>query len=187
MGTYQERLTVRGYPMMDVVSAMQKAIRRGDAKLAAFWACELYESGMEKYCWRRLYIISAEDCWGAITNEIEALHHGWELVQANPARGHKNGRVFVVKAALLLAMARKCRDADHASNLLYDRKLGITDDELLADLEDAQRNPPAIPDYAFDVHTQSGRARGKTRDNFFRDEFEALRPRQPGLFDHLVP
>ena len=44
-----------------------------------------------------------------------------------------------------------------------------------------------IPGYAYDCHTQAGRRRGATKKKFFADEQEALKPKQPGLFDHLVP
>jgi len=33
----------------DLSSAMQKAIRRGDAKLAGYWALELWASGYGQY------------------------------------------------------------------------------------------------------------------------------------------
>ena len=41
--------TVRGYELGDVVWAMQKAIRRGDAQLAGYWAMGLFESGFHPY------------------------------------------------------------------------------------------------------------------------------------------
>ena len=53
--------TKRGYPFPAVSSAMQKAIRRGDAKLAGHWALELWASGFGHYVWRRLLTVSAED------------------------------------------------------------------------------------------------------------------------------
>lgn len=36
---------------------MQKAIRRGDARLGGYWAVELHESGFGDYVWRRLMTI----------------------------------------------------------------------------------------------------------------------------------
>jgi replication-associated recombination protein RarA len=54
--------TRRGYSFPAVSSAMQKAIRRGDAKLAGYWALELWASGFGQYVWRRLLTESAEDC-----------------------------------------------------------------------------------------------------------------------------
>jgi hypothetical protein len=41
--------TIRGYSFPAVSSAMQKAIRRGDAKLAGYWALELWASGFGQY------------------------------------------------------------------------------------------------------------------------------------------
>jgi hypothetical protein len=44
----------------------------------------------------------------------------------------------------------------------------------------------AVPDYALDCHTYEGKRAGKTKRDFFRDEYGALKPRQPGLFDDDV-
>ncbi len=41
---------------------MQKAIRRGDTRLAGYWALELWGSGFGNYVWKRLLTVSAEDC-----------------------------------------------------------------------------------------------------------------------------
>lgn len=174
--------TIRGYALLDVTSALQKAIRRGDARLAGYWAVELFESGYTRYLWRRLLTISAEDCWGRITHEVEALYHSWELIHKNKPGA---GRVFAAKATILLCMARKCRDADHLTNLIYDPRK-IDDATLAASLDEARSSPEAIPAYAFDCHTEKGRKAGKTKRDFFRDEFHALRPRQLGLFDDEV-
>ena len=64
--------TKRGYQFSEVSSAMQKGIRRGDAALAGYWALELWESGFGQYVWRRLLTVSAEDCWGILTQEVKA-------------------------------------------------------------------------------------------------------------------
>ena len=175
----KEIRTNRGYKLSEVASALQKAIRRGDARLAGYWAIEMFESNFREYLWRRLLTISAEDCWGVITGEIEALYRSWGNINKAKKGG---GRIFASKAAILLCQARKCRDADHLTNLVYDPKR-IDENQLRADLEEARQHPEPIPDYAFDCHTQEGRARGKTKAGFFRDEFNALNPRQPGLFD----
>ena len=65
--------TKGGYDFYEVSSAMQKAIRRADIAVAGFFALELWESGFRDYVWKRLFTISAEDCFGIITKEIEAL------------------------------------------------------------------------------------------------------------------
>ena len=64
--------TVGGYDFFEVSSAMQKAIRRADAAVAGYFALELWTSGYRDYVWKRLFTISAEDCYGVITKEIEA-------------------------------------------------------------------------------------------------------------------
>lgn len=175
--------TVSGYDFFEVSSAMQKAIRRGDARVAGFFALELWHSNFRDYVWKRLYTISAEDCYGLITQEIEALWQGHELVNKAACDEKPKGRIFVSKAVLLLCECRKCRDADHLQNFIYDRK----DVDVERWIEEVRAYPIAIPDYTFDVHTRNGKKRGRTKEEFFREEYEALRPRIPGLFDDLVP
>ena len=171
--------TARGYSLLEVASALQKAIRRADARLAGYWAIELFESGYQEYLWRRLLTVSAEDCWGVITSEVEALYRSWQMIHKQKPGG---GRIFVAKATILLAQASKCRDADHLTNLVYDPK-AVDENQLEADLSAARENVEAIPDYAFDCHTAAGKKAGKTKGMFFRDEHAALNPREPGLFD----
>lgn len=173
--------TINGYDFFEVSSAMQKAIRRGDTAVAGYFALELWESGYRDYVWKRLYTISAEDCWGLITHEIEALWQGHELVNKTPSK--PKGRIFVSKAVILLCECAKCRDADHLQNLVYDRNavdIGMW-------IEDVRRNPIEIPPYTFDVHTRKGKKAGRTKEEFFREEHQALHPRVTGLFDGLVP
>jgi replication-associated recombination protein RarA len=160
---------------------MQKAIRRADAPVAGFFALELWHSGYRDYVWKRLFTISAEDCHGLITHEIEALWQGHELVNKN--KSEPKGRIFVSKAVLLLCECRKCRDADHLQNFIYDR----ADVDVERWLEDVRNYPIPIPPYTYDVHTRKGKKYGRTKEEFFRDEYEALNPRVPGLFDDLVP
>lgn len=160
---------------------MQKAIRRADARVAGFFALELWHTGYRDYVWKRLYTISAEDCYGLITAEIEALWQGHELVNKN--KSEPKGRIFVSKAVLLLCECRKNRDADHLQNLVYDRA-GVDVERWI---EDVRAFPIEIPLYTYDVHTRKGKKQGRTKEEFFREEYEALHPRVPGLFDDLVP
>ena len=175
--------TVSGYDFFEVSSAMQKAIRRGDARVASFFALELWHSNYRDYVWKRLFTISAEDCHGLITKEIEALWQGHELVNKNATDEKAKGRIFVSKAVILLCECRKNRDADHLQNFVYDRK----EVDVERWIEDVRAYPIAIPAYTFDVHTRKGKKRGRTKEEFFREEYEALKPRVPGLFDDLVP
>jgi len=176
--------TINGYDFFEVASALQKSIRRGDIRTAAYFAVELWASHFGNYLWKRLYTISAEDCWGIITREVDALHNGYTLV--NKGSKEPKGRVFVGKAVILLCECRKSRDADHLNNLVVDR-VAADDEAVLAALDDAREHPLPVPDYTFDVHTRKGKKAGKTKEQFFHEEHEALQPRVPGLFDDLVP
>jgi replication-associated recombination protein RarA len=175
--------TVRGYDFYEAASALQKAIRRADARLAGYFAIELHESRFGEYVWRRLLTVSAEDCAGIVTREIWALYQSWQLIRKRKPEG---GRIFMAKAVILLCQHPKSRDADHLTNFVYDRQLP-PDADIEAALEEARKDRPSIPAYAFDVHTAAGRARGATRKQFFRDEHDALQPRLPGFFDDIVP
>jgi replication-associated recombination protein RarA len=175
------RLMTKGhYQLSDVASALQKTIRRGDARLAGYFAIEMFESNYTAYAWRRLLTISAEDCAGIITQEIKALHDSWDVIN----RQHKGrGRIFLAKAVVLLCQAKKSRDADHLTNLVYDAKSSIDEAQLERELADARAHPEQIPEYAFDCHTSKGKRSGKTKTDFFLEEHDALMPRIPGLFD----
>ena len=171
--------TLNGYDFFECSSAMQKAVRRGDAKTAGYFALELWHSGYRDYVWKRLFTISAEDCFGLITGEIESLWKGHELV--NKTAKEPKGRIFVSKAILLLCACRKNRDADYLQNFVYDRK----DVDAEKWIEDVRKEPIAIPEYTFDCHTKKGKMRGRTKEEFFKEEHDALQPREPGLFDDM--
>ena len=178
--------TKRGYNFYEVLSAFQKAIRRGDGRLAGYWALELYDSGFETHVWNRLRVIACEDIAEPVTREIEALKQSHDFVNKGKKKDEprKPGRLMVAKATLLLAAAKKCRDADHLICLVYGDNT-IPAETLLADLEAAKDDAKKeIPDYALDMHTVRGRKMGRNnRNGFLKAEFQALKPRVPGIFD----
>tara|TARA_R110000824_G_scaffold400242_1_gene607336 strand:- start:260 stop:856 length:597 start_codon:yes stop_codon:yes gene_type:complete len=190
--------TDRGYALLDVASVLQKSIRRADAKLAGYFALELFHSGYQNYMWKRLLTISAEDCHELMTTEIWNLKQSFDFINKGVKKGDQpKGRIFISKAVISLANCYKNRDADHLQNLVYDKIIFDADDlqeyvkiceladdelaEICASLEDV-----VIPDYAYDVHTRKGRKKGMTKGDFFKDEQLALKPKQDGLFDNLV-
>lgn len=172
-------MTIRKYQLSDVASALQKAIRRGDERVAGYFAIEMFESNYAAYAWRRLLTVSAEDCHGCITTEIKALHDAWQVIHA---AGKGRGRIFLAKAVVILCQARKSRDADHLTNLVYDPE-AIDESRLERELAEARKTAEPIPDYAFDCHTSTGKRQGKTKRDFFIEEHDALKPRAAGLFD----
>jgi hypothetical protein len=180
--------TTKGYLLSAVVSALQKSIRRGDAKMACYWACEMWQSGYDRYLWRRLLVISAEDCFGCVTHEIVALRDAYLVINEHK-KGLTSGIQFGCKAAYLLARAAKSRDNDHAVVLQYRNGIGITEEELKAEIAanaDVPMTDFPIPWEAWDFHTGRGRKAGHTKNEFIVREHEALTPHEPGLFDKLV-
>lgn len=188
MKTKTQIRTKRGYDFYEVASVLQKSIRRADEKTAGYFALELFASGYWFYLWKRLLTISAEDVYDLITDEVYSLFQSFLYINSKEKDVQK-GRVFISKAVIALCRARKCRDADHMGILVYDKKAGVSDAELGKYLDEVAGDgfSAPLPEYALDVHTIAGKMLGKTRADFMRDELEALKPRQIGLFDDLVP
>lgn len=192
-------VTKRGYNFYVVLSALQKAIRRGDARLACYWAAELYESGFGPAAWNRLLVISAEDCWGTVTQHVEALRQELKALEAVDKQINKGkdgsekkrlNVIFLLKAAYMLALAQKNRDTDNFYCLIYVPS-AIPEKQLLADLEAAQGEKISVPKDALDKHTVEGKKRLKEMglsekqmiEQFIQKETKALKPRVPGIFD----
>ncbi len=180
-------MTKNGYSMFEMSSMIQKAIRRCDIPHAAYAANELSVQ-YRGYLWKRLLTVSAEDCYGIMTKEIIALKEADEYVNGKKKPGETND-LFIAKAVILLCMARKNRDADYvACNFMWgDRPLTdaeydeFVDYEIVEKLKEVTRFD--VPNYVYDVHTYRGKIRGATMMDFFREENEALQPRQLSLFD----
>ena len=177
--------THRGYDLFECASAVQKAIRRNDPKVAGYFALEMLESGFHKFVWKRVATTSAEDCAGIVTQEITALWDCFNKVNEGK-REKKKGRIFLTKAVLLLCQVPKSRDPDHFQNFVYDEGIGMDDEAIDAMIAEVRAEKQDIPDYALDVHTRRGKTRGATKEDFFRDEHAALEPRQAGLFDEVI-
>ena len=180
-------MTKNGYSMYEMSSMIQKAIRRCDIPHAAYAANELSVK-YRAYLWKRLFTVSAEDCYGIMTKEIVALYQADSYVNEKAKPGETND-LFIAKAVILLCMARKNRDADYvACNFMWgDRPLTDEEFDEFVDYEEVERLKSVtrfdVPDYVFDVHTHRGKMRGATMMNFFQEENEALVPRQLSLFD----
>ena len=143
------QLTLRGYVLGEVVSALQKSIRRSDEKQAVQWAAEMDQSGFGSYLWNRLTIITSEDvgvAWPEGPAVIAALRNSYETMVAKGRRGGAE-RIFVIHATMLLARAKKSRRVDVAIWSAYGHE---------------RPEFPEIPDYALDWHTARGRQMGRT-------------------------
>jgi len=107
------RKTAGGYALGEVVSAIQKEIRRGNEREACYWA---FESGpmYEAYLWRRLVIIANEDVGIAnpiVLTTIPALRDTFFSMRAERNTG--GARLALTNASLLLSRSPKTRTSDH--------------------------------------------------------------------------
>ena len=177
---YQTR---NGYNMFDMSSMLQKAIRRNDYSRAGFAARELYYS-YPKYLWKRLLVISAEDCLGALTEEILALQKADEIVNKGRPKDSGHDLIFISKAVTMLCRALKNRDACYfACNFMtIDAKIDPDTIEHV-DISECELDETGIPEYVYDKHTWKGKRMGRTALDMIDSEEKALEPHQYSLFD----
>jgi replication-associated recombination protein RarA len=158
--------TAHGLAADEVISALQKEIRRGNVENAALLAYEMAHTSpeLELYLWDRLSVISVEDVgFGDVLapiliRSLEQLSHRFER--------HRGDRyLFVIHAVRYLASRLKDRSTDEMYN-------------WMAHVVEEQGLLPEIPDYALDMHTARGRTMGRGKRHFL--EIGALvSPEQP--------
>jgi replication-associated recombination protein RarA len=148
----------RGYYLYELLSALQKDIRRGKEYEAVFWAVEL-ESFDPRTLWNRLRVIASEDI--SIANQIaplviDVLEKEYYTAY-NPKKPEKDSyRLFLVHAVLFLARSRKSRIVDDLLNVVY------------GEMQHEDKKLP-IPDYALDKHTERGKKMGRGFEYFFSE------------------
>jgi replication-associated recombination protein RarA len=103
--------TVHHHEAHEIVSWLQKAIRRGDTEAAVYCALELEHSGLGAWLWKRLRVICPEDvgpAWPEGPAVIEALHGTYLDLKKGKGGDHV---LMATHAAILLADAPKSRVA----------------------------------------------------------------------------
>lgn len=104
--------TKNGHNMFEVSSLIQKAIRRKDMEYACYAAREMMFK-YRSYLWKRMIVVTAEDCFDLVTRPIFILR------QRDEECGNINETKHISQAVNLLVNTRKNRDADFfACNLL---------------------------------------------------------------------
>jgi replication-associated recombination protein RarA len=169
-GFYRALTTAHDYPLDEVASALQKAVRRSQVDEALWWAAELNVSGYGAYCWRRLMVIANEDIglahsqapilvWSLYSMSVEI-----RKAQPGPA-AEKATREWEPEALLhatwYLACAPKNRELPDAYSTITLRMRG------------GERIQ--VPDEALDNHTARGRAMGRS-EGFFQREGRKVEP-----------
>lgn len=148
MGSRPIMKTINGHEEGDVVSALQKSIRRGEAHDALYFAVDLDLSGKGNWCWNRLLVMASEDVGLAdpdVCVRIKTLYDTYQVFKKQK-NDHCPERLMLIHAVLILAHANKSRLVDTALITHY----GLHE-QLYRD----------IPDYALDAHTRRGRMRLK--------------------------
>lgn len=131
--------TVNGYSRPQVVSALQKAIRRNKEPQALYWCSELLQSNESYRMWRRLITIAAEDVGLADPSVLQLV---MACKQASEISREWN---IPFLAVMVLCRAPKNREADDAA-WLYEVKR-----------KEGWKIP--MPPEAVDGHTPEGKSR----------------------------
>lgn len=156
-----------GYDYYEVISALQKDIRRGKEEEALFWALQLAESGFMPHLLNRLPVIANEDigvCDGGLTIvTVQTL-----VDQTSHYFNKKNDAWYMMLANAILVMCRavKTRESENFQGVVRMRRKGGW--------------RPGIPDYAFDMHTRRGKKMGRGLQFFIDNESQPMILRNPG-------
>jgi replication-associated recombination protein RarA len=149
--------TLRGFPADEIISALQKEIRRGNVENAVLIANEMIETSpeLEQKLWDRLCVISVEDV-GFGDVQAPVLVATLRQMTHHFHRGEGDRALFAIHAVRFLALARKDRSSDEMYNWVRD---GTANGTL----------GPIVPDYAVDMHTARGAAMGRGFHHFFTE------------------
>jgi replication-associated recombination protein RarA len=135
----------------ELISALQKDIRRGNEESAMHWALELCPQ-FEYWMWQRLIVIAHEDIGIANPEVMGLIPTMRDSYMEFRRKGRGSARLVLANAILLLARSPKSRLADHFQCAVNQ------------DLLHGVRFP--IPDYALDKHTRRGKQKGRGFDHF---------------------
>jgi replication-associated recombination protein RarA len=146
--------TRHGLPADEVISTLQKEIRRGNTENACLIAFEmmLTSAELEAYMWKRLLVISVEDVgFGdpqapVLVKTLFDMHNVYH-------RNEGDRLLFGVQAVRYLCACKKDRSTDEMVNWM---KNAFEREGLL----------PEIPDYALDMHTARGQEMGRGVEHF---------------------
>ena len=139
-----------GYDLKEVLSALQKDIRRGRVYPAMFWAVEL-ETFNNKALWNRLRVIASEDISMAnpalplILDVLEKQYYEFKKAK----KGDMSHRLFLANAILALCRSSKSRIAVNLVLTIYGQRK-------------FKGMKLKIPDYALDGHTLRGAMKGRS-------------------------
>jgi len=154
-------VTRNGIPGDEIISMLQKSIRRGIEKNALAAAYEMYITSpqFEDKLWRRLLAISVEDIGFGQTDAPGLVY---TLCQMRKEFFYQDGDrpIFFVHAIRFLCKCKKERSSDHVKS------------RLVKDF--AHGRGAEIPEYALDMHTRRGRAMGRDELHFLTEASKVI-------------
>ena len=141
----------------EVISALQKEIRRGHTENAAFLAYEMLTTGeeLEAKLWQRLQVISVEDVgYGQV--DAPVLIQALFQMHQNFPRPQGDRFLLALHAVRYLCRCTKDRSSDEMLNWV---KYAI----------ETEGQRPDVPEYAIDMHTEAGRRLGRGKRHFLEE------------------
>ena len=149
--------TYHDLPADQVISALQKEIRRGNTENAVLLAYEmaLTSPALEDYLWQRLIVISVEDIGLGEPLAPVFMNAMYQMLQTFD-RSQGERKLFAVHAVRYLCRCPKDRSSDEMINWVM---RAVASGQVRAQ----------IPDYALDMHTAEGRARGRGPRHFWTE------------------
>jgi replication-associated recombination protein RarA len=149
--------TYHGFAADQVISALQKEIRRNHAENACLLAYEfvMTSPAMEDYLWQRLKIIAVEDVGFGEPNAVLMVNALFQML-ATFDRSVAERKLFAVHAVRYLCACQKDRSSDEMVNW------------IMHDVEN-EKVKAEIPDYALDMHTAAGQAKGRGIRHFLEE------------------
>lgn len=158
---WSEMKTRNGFAADEIISSLQKSIRRAKVEEACEFAYELYITSPQLLdkLWRRLLTISVEDI--GFGNLNAALYVN-ALNQMRKDFPYDDGDqpMYFIHAIRILCASDKDRSSDYLKNIIIK---GF-----------AMGKKPVIPDIALDKHTKRGKEMGRGSKHFFEEAAKVI-------------
>ena len=154
---WQNVKTQHGIAADEVISGLQKCLRRGLIESALLIAYEMYVTSpeLEEMLWSRLCVIAVEDV-GAGNLSLPVLVDTLYRTHSRYPRPIGDRFLFAAHAIRLIAESPKDRTTDDMVNF--------------ARLENVVRGKaPEVPDFAIDMHTKRGWEMGRGYEHFMTE------------------
>lgn len=153
--------TRNGIPGDEIISMLQKSIRRGleHNALCAAYEMHITSQQFEEKLWRRLLVISVEDIGFGDVNAPQLVYTLSNIRKEFPyADGDRT--IFFVHAIRYMCKLPKERSSDNVKSM------------LMRDFEHGRT--VEVPDYAYDMHTVKGRAMGRDKIHFLTEASKVI-------------